>query len=315
MSQILKKTTKLKMSVRDNSMLFIEALPRPLNFESSKTDEGIEKENQIKAFQRPASTVKFLNYTATMRTLDFLSRDISMPFKILEFFAKNKDIVGKENDFKFSCNTQTVLMKKTRLTVIKLEILNRSEKRQSLSFIPDSLARCLNDLNYLTFVEIFSTFMDVFKTWVEALKTSKIQKVKTKKFYSTQEIKKLKIDKLLTVLENIFVEGFNLFGKPSLKKLNYRQFQRFLNNNAIAYCGPFEVKFNGDDQISFFVAGKLNCLRFFNDNIPLFGNFQFPNLSSNDKFENVPRWFLEPPQVINFEIDDIISNLSRTSFV
>ena len=80
---------------------------------------------------------------------------------------------------KFSGNTQTVLMKKTRLTVIKLEILNRSEKRQSLSFIPDSLARCLNDMNYLTFVEIFPTFIDVLKTRVEALKTVKIQKEKS----------------------------------------------------------------------------------------------------------------------------------------
>ena len=43
MSQILKKTTKLKMSVRDNSMLFIEALPRPLNFENSKKDERIKE--------------------------------------------------------------------------------------------------------------------------------------------------------------------------------------------------------------------------------------------------------------------------------
>ena len=303
------------MSVRDNSMLFIEALPRPLNLESSKRNEKNKKETEMKACQEPASSIKFLNYTATMGTLDLLSRDISMPFTFLDFFVKNKVIVGQENNFKFSCNTQTVLMKKTRLTVIKLEILNRSEKRQSLSFIPDSLARCLSDLNYFTFVEIFPTFMDVFKTWVEALQTTKIRKEKTKKYYSTLEIKKIKLDKLLTVLENIFLEGFDLYGKPSFRKLNYRQFQRFLNNNAIAYCGPFKVKFNGDDQISFFVAGKLNCLRFFNDNKPLFGNFQFPKISTHDTFENLPKWFLEPPQVINFEIDDMISNLSRMSFV
>ena len=303
------------MSVRDNSMLFIEALPRPLNFERSKSLEGNKKESEIKVCQRPTSTFKFLNYTATMETLDFLARDISMPFNLLKFFVKNKEIFGNENDLKLSSHTQTVLMKKTRLTEIKLEILNRSEKRQSLSFIPDSLARCLSDLNYAAFVEIFRTFMDVFRTWVEALQTMKIHKEKTKKFYSTPEIKKLKIHKLLTVLENIFLEGFDLYGKPSLRKLNYRQFQRFLNNNVIAYCGPFKLEFNGDDQINFFVAGKHNCLRFFNDNKPLFGNFQFPKISSNDKFENIPKWFLEPPQMINFEIDDMISNFSRMSSV
>ena len=110
-------------------------------------------------------------------------------------------------------------------------------------------------------------------------------------------------------------EGFDLCGKPSYLNFNYRQFQKFLDTFSIAHCGPFNIELNGEKQVALFTLGKLNCLRFFNKNQPLFGIFEFPPLSSKNNFENLPKWFLEPPSINNFEINQVISKFEQMSFI
>ena len=309
--QIIPSRFSTCMSIRDTSMSFFNVLPKPRGLNGGESRSQIEK-NKYRDEQK--ISYKFLNYDVTLDNLDFVSRDLTMPFDILNYMLMEKRLHICEKDL-FEADEKLVIMTKSKLTEIKLQILNRSEKKMSLSNIPNSIAHCLIDVNFIIFRKVLGTLMDILTTWIHAFKNLHYKSETRNQFYNTPKLKRIYIEKLANVLENIFSEGFDLCGKPSYLNFNYRQFQKFLDTFSIAYCGPFNVELNGEKQVALFVLGKLNCLRFFNKNQPLFGIFEFPSLSSKSNFENLPKWFLEPPSINNFEINQVISKFEQMSFI
>lgn len=305
-------------------MTFFGALPKPLDFETKlqtehsaiKSNKSTETEpkNLLNLGKISAERIKFVPYDVTLENLETFCRDIMLPFDFLSFFAKNK---SSKNDFahqKISTDEALILSKMSKLVEIKLQILNRTEKSQSLSNIPELISKCLETLNFASFLEISNTFRDVLWTWSEAVQKSNKRRSQ-RKFYASANLKVCKIKSLTNSLENIFSEGLILLNKPTIMDLNYKEFQKFLEFFSLSYTGPFNTNFNGQKLVAFFVTAKYHCLRFFNRNNPLYGIFEFESLSDNTNFESLPTWFLDTPAINNYAIEKMISNFDRMSFV
>ena len=316
-----------KMSSRESAMTFFGALPKPLNFDQKPlsenrsivtktpdTERNTDANSKIgqKWLENMNLNINFVNYDATLENLDLVYRDISQPFEFLNFFAKLK---SKDENFNETRKVDDgfILATKAKLVEIKLQVLNKAEKFQSLSNIPELMVKPLIDIDYGTFLEIFSTLLDVFWTWIDSVRKIRRRRI-VRKFYATSQQKVFKIKSLTTVLEKIFFEGFSSLNYPNLMDLSYTQFELFLTKFSISYCGPFETNFNGQKLVAIFVSARFNSLRFFNHNSPLFGIFEFEAVPDR-KFEKLPKWFLDPPTVNNYAIDKMISDFERMSFV
>ena len=310
------------MSSRDRKMSFFGALPKPLNFENKRETERIglsnpafemkESVQSLNKEENSAEDIKFINYEITLENLNQVCRDLSLPFDFLLYFYQRKNIKYSETDQQD--NYQMIIEKKAKLAEIQLQILYRVEKRQPLSNIPNVFAKFLAELDYNLFSKICQSFMNVVWTWVEAIQKSKPRRV-VKKFYSTPNRKTFCLEKMIKCLEKLFFEGYESLQKPSFMELGYIQFLDFLKTHSISFSGPFESNFNGQKLISIFVVSNYNALRFFNHNSPLFGIFEFEPITNKENFEQIPKWFLDPPAINNFAIDSMLSNFERISFV
>ena len=305
-------------------MTFFGALPKPLDFETkSQTEHFAIKSNKssetkpgnlLNLEKMTAERIKFVTYDVTLENLEIFCRDIMLPFDFLSYFAETK---SSEDDFsrqKTSTDEALILSKMSKLVEIKLQILNRTEKSQSLSNIPELISKCLETVNFLSFLEISNTLRDVLWTWSEAMQKSKKRPLR-RKLYASANLKVFKIKSLTNTLENIFSEGLILLNKPTIMDLNYKEFQKFLECFSLSYTGPFNTNFNGQKLVAFFVTAKYHCLRFFNRNNPLYGIFEFDSLSEKKNFESLPTWFLDSPAINNYAIEKMISNFDRMSFV
>ena len=291
-------------------MSFINALPRPIMSDEDR-DELESPTEQAEILCQ--NSITFVNYDVTSETVRLLCRDLSLPFEFLKYFANTRPIDVVDTDPSSSLCSIEIVGKKAKLTEIKLKILYRTEKSQSLSNMPLSLAKFLEGLSFHYFLELLPTFNDVMRSWVKGIQQKQMRKQKNQ-FYATPRIKVFDIQKLTNELARIFIEGFNFYGRPNFSDLNYYEFQKFLDLHSIPYAGPFKTCFNGQNLVSVFVAGEVNALRFFNNNTPVFGIFEF-ELTSRINYENLPPWFLDPPFIHNFAINRMISNFERMTFV
>ena len=293
-------------------MSFISALPRPFIYEESReeSDFSLREENEAVTQE----SMKFLIYDVTSENLRLLCRDLSRPFEYLKYFASTRPIDLVDSDPDASICSSKILEKKAKIIEIKLKILHRTEKGQSLSNIPALIGRSLEGINFNFFLEIMPTFMEVIICWVECVKKRQ-QRKKRNCFYATPRTKFFDVEKLTKELEKIFNEAFNFYNRPNFADLTYYQFQEFLDYHSIPYSGPYKNCFNGKNLVSIFVIGNVNCLRFFNDNSPLFGIFEFEPTAQIENYENLPKWFLDPPTINNFAINKMIADFERLSFI
>ena len=293
-------------------MSFISDLPRPFISNEDREEFALDPSGQNN--EDFPCQVKFLNYSVTSDNVQLLCRDLSLPFEYLKSLANMIPIDLVDSDPAASICSSKILAKKAKLTGIKLKILNRAEKSQSLSNMPILIAGSLEGMSFNFFLEILPTFTDVLSTWVEGVQKKQNRKKRTK-FYATPRIKHFDIEKLTTELERIFLEGLYFYNRPNFSDLTYYEFQKFLDMYSIPYAGPYKSSFNGQNLVSVFVLGKAYCLRFFNNNFPLYGIFEFEPTPQIEKYENLPKWFLDPPTINNFSINQMISDFQRMSFV
>ena len=304
-------------------MTFFGGIPKPLTFETKRNPERASlsnpplepnEEDFTKKLARTSNeNVKFINYEITFENLDLAQRDLAKPFDFLAFFHRN---IGKNTvENNLQCPSyQTIVEKKAKLAEIQLQILYRAEKGQPLTNIPYSLAKFLADLDYEIFLGISHSFMNVFRIWIETIQKNEKRRV-FRKFYATQNKKPFDLVKMTENLERIFLEGFTLLNKPTLMELGYIDFLHFLQTHSIPFSGPFQSNLNGQEFISIYVASKHHCLRFFNNNQPLFGIFEFEPITKKEKFEPMPQWFFAQPSINNFAINSMLSDFERVSFV
>ena len=314
---------KKKMSTRDNSMTFFGAVPKPLTFETKRTPERAtlsnpplesEEEDLTRKLTRSSNeNIKLITYEITFDKLELAQRDLAIPFDFLAFFHRKTDKNTAANNLQYP-SFQTIVEKKAKLAEIQLQILYRAEKGQPLTNIPNSLAKFLADLDYAIFVAISHSFMNVFRIWIETIQKNDKRRI-FKKFYATENKKRFDLDKMTENLERIFLEGFSLLNKPTLMELGYIDFIHFLQTHSIPFSGPFQSNLNGQEFISIYVISKHHCLRFFNNNKPLFGIFEFEPITKKEKFEPMPQWFFAQPSINNFAINSMLSDFERVSFV
>ena len=310
--------SQVKMSSSVNSMSFISALPRPLILDDKRDEKREEIATWPKTQQGRLShdSITFLNYSVTSENIGLICRDLTLPFEYLKFFANSKPMDIADSDPITSFCSKQVFSKIAKLTDIKLQILHRTEKAQSLTNMPSMLGKALEGVSFDSFLELLPTFVDVLHSWISGIqKICEGRRSRFKKFYATPHKKVFDFEKLTNELARIFIEGFDHFGRPNFADLSYYGFQNFLDRNSIPYAGPYKTCFNGQNHVSVFVLGKVNCLRFFNNNNPLFGIFEYEETAQTKNYENLPTWFLDPPAINNFAINRVISNFDRMSFV
>ena len=103
------------MSIRDTSMSFFNVLPKPPGLTGGESRSQIEKNNYRDEQQ---ISYKFLNYDVTLDNLNFVSRDLTMPFDILNYMLLEKRLHICEQDL-FEADEKLVIMTKSKLTEIK----------------------------------------------------------------------------------------------------------------------------------------------------------------------------------------------------
>ena len=71
-------------------------------------------------------------------------------------------------------------------------------------------------------------------------------------------------------------------------------------------------------SVAVYVMGQYECLKIFNFGKPLHGLYlfeadEFKNWSK--KFETLPIWFLNPPEIITNDIQKLVSGFERQTFI
>ena len=292
------------MSTIDKSMTFFNGVPKPLrknldntqaNGDNSSDDFFLSPLNdqRIKNL-RAVDGNTLLGYDVTIANMDYMARDISLPFEYLAFF---------ENSASFSLTApflpatkilpeHSAYTTKLRLTEIKLKILNKTHKGESLQDIPDLIARSISKISYATLKEILPTLMEVIWSWINSVRVLHWRRL-PRKFYATNSVQKFDFENLGQNLKVLFDEGFHKCKKPCFENLVYSHFQQFLDKFSISYTGPFRTSSNGQNYIAVFTSGKIKCLKFFNRNKPLFGILEFKvnNETIVKGLEPLPEWF------------------------
>ena len=299
------------MSEIDTSMTYYGAFPKPLFF--NETLDLEKTENRL-----PSSEKKFkiLNNDVTMNNLGHLVRDLTLPFEVLNYFGKNG---RSEKD----SNTQPADPIKTKnfklrakITEVHLLILRKSEKNLSLANIPNLLANCLTGVKFENYIEISQSFINVLWTWIDAQKIQTPQRLRIT-FRTRTKNRIFDFEKLSFELERIFLEGYISLRRPSFTEFSGQDFLNCLKHNNISFSGPFKTEFNGEKLGSIFTLSNINSLRFFNNDRPLYGLFQFPksNFKNYETLEDLPAWYFEQPAIANYELDKLIFNFQKQSIV
>ena len=284
-------------------MTFFNRLPKPLTFErkhfanaranndNSRDDFFLSPLNdqRIKNW-RAVEGNRLIGYDVTIANLEYVARDICLPFEYLEFFETFAPLPSAP--ILPPMKEHGVFATKLRLTEIKLKILNKTEKRESLRDIPDLIARAISKISYTTFKQILRTLMEVIWSWINSVRLLQQQRP-PRKFFASNSVKKFDFDKLDQNLKVLFDEGYDKCKKPCFENLVYSNFQQFLDKFSISYTGPFRTSSNGQNYIVVFTSGKIKCLKFFNRNKPLFGILEFKvnNETNIDSLEPLPEWF------------------------
>ena len=76
-------------------MSFFNVLPKPPGLTGGESRSQIEKNNYR---DEQKISYKFLNYDVTLDNLDFVSRDLTMPFDILNYIGRSNLANTETND-------------------------------------------------------------------------------------------------------------------------------------------------------------------------------------------------------------------------
>ena len=276
-------------------MIFFNGLPKPVNFERSNCVSALIKVEEVDDNERShriknSSNVQFIKGDVTISNLDFIARDLVIPFEYLLFFENLYHTAFARSKVMNEVTQKCVVATKTKLAEIKRKILYGTEKGESLRNIPDLIARCLEKLTYDCFTQILQPFMDTIWVWINGVRMCHRQK-SSSKLYSTNPEYKYDLSRLESCLVKLFVSGFNLCNQPALTKLNYTDFQAFIEKFGILNDGPYRVSANGQELIAIFVTCRVNSLRYFNGGEAIFGLFEFKTQVNTENLEPLPEWF------------------------
>ena len=283
------------MSTIDRSMIFFNGLPKPVNLERNNCVSPLIKVEEVNDNERSqrmenSPNVRLIDYDVTISNLDFVARDLVIPFEYLSFFENLYHTAFARSSAMNKLTQKSVVATQTQLTEIKRKIIYRTEKGQSLSEIPNLIACCLEKLTYDCFTQILQTFMDILWTWINGVRMVRRQKSQRKLYTSTPE-DKYDISRLESCIAKLFADGLKLCNHPALTKLNYSDFQAFIDKFGILHDGPFRVTANGHNLIAIFLSSKVSSLRYFNGGLPLFGIIEFNTPVDTKSLEPLPKWF------------------------
>ena len=322
------------MCERNASMSFFSSAPRPLtldeleNFVGGSVEEG------------PTTKIrhKFVPYEVTNENIHNSIRDLQMPFELLRHFDEKRKAntkflaplkyfglkVGvdpKRNTIFNSVpdqETSEAARFKGKIRDLLMVLNRKKEKRQSLTSIPDLLAENLEGMSCETYFDISRDIWNF--CWHFEQGTKRAQELKTRPFRQTEAAPTVyNFVKLSEVFENIFYDGFKKIGEPDFSQLSGPNFVNFLKWRGISHSGPFMHKFGSKAaSVAVYVMGQYECLKIFNFGKPLHGLYlfeadEFKNWSK--KFETLPIWFLNPPEIITNDIQKLVSGFERQTFI
>ena len=262
---------------------------------------------------------KFINYEVTNENLHLAIRDLQLPFEMLRHFDEtrknNRKFLAPLKYFGFKAEQEEahtifnpengsdeITNFKAKVAALQMKIRRKREKHQCLADFPDNIAENLLGMSCDTFYSLSKNIFNLLWLFSEAVKHNHNYLVNKNIAYNMSE--------LSNVFEEIFYEGYKKLGEPNVGQLSGPNFLSFLKWRNICHSGPFLNNYGipKDQTVAIYVFGQFECLKIFNSGKPLVGlyNFETKAFRNYTKFEPLPFWFLNPPQLSERKMDTYV---------
>ena len=327
----LQLTQKRQMCERSESMSYFSSLPKPLTF--LDLENLAQEKMQLQKIRH-----KFVTYEVTSENMHRAIHDLRMPIEILRHFDEkrksNSKFLAPLSFFGFKSakvaeppktifNSGSSLERpesmkfKGKIADLQMVISRKKEKGQNLATIPEIIAENLQGMDCETYFDLSRNISNLLWYLTEADRCYHDLKTKRQLKHSDQKPTVYDFATLSEVFENIFYDGYKKLSEPDFSQLSGSNFLNFLKWRSICHAGPYLYKSGNRENVAIYVMGQFECLKIFNFGRPLHGLYLFEtkDFKNPTNYAPLPAWFLDNPAIIDHDMEKMISDFKRESYV